>query len=171
MCVDPITSVAPYTAPAPKSWTMYIGRSATMGWLLVTLTETPGMPGPTPRVGSKTWMVALDWAGMLVVLVTGPPLLRKYWSVTLAVELPGFCRVRYSLNPARVLPSAKYHTVLGALAPKASWPSGMAPEPQLNPFTYIGRSTTMLPPVDVTLTETPPMPMPTPQVPAVGLQL
>jgi len=45
--------------------------------------------------------------------------------------LLGFCSVRYSFQPLSVLPSANDQVVAGAFAPKASWPSRIAPDPKL----------------------------------------
>ena len=42
--------------------------------------------------------------------------------VTFATVPPGFCKARYSLNPERVVPSAKFQTVPAALAPYCDRP-------------------------------------------------
>ena len=47
----------------------------------------------------------------------------------------GFCSVRYSLKPLMVVPSEKFHWLAGAVAPNATWPSLMGPEPKLKLFT------------------------------------
>src|SRR5438309_3358554 len=100
---------------------MYIGRSATIGWVEVTVVDTPAIPGPTPSCGLKTSTVT-RLRGLIVTVRTVTLLAPStYRRVTRAGRVAlGFCSVRYSLKPGKVVPSAKFHCSAGALAPKAT---------------------------------------------------
>src|SRR5689334_4912499 len=130
--VAPSTSVAPATLPVPKLWTTYWGRSATIGTSEVTSVETPWIPGPTPfwlwNTSTVRRLCGLTVTFRVVTVLDWSTYRRVTWAV---LTPPGFWRVRYSLKPGNVVPSAKFHWVAGALAPNATWPSLIGPEPKL----------------------------------------
>src|SRR5947209_3504554 len=101
----PSASVAPATSPWPRSYHMYIGRSATIGWLAVTWADTPVTFGPTPHVPfcaeqlalfdrspRKTSIVVRLVAGSVRVLIgAGFPLASvKYWMFAVTALAFGF---------------------------------------------------------------------------------
>src|SRR5439155_5208667 len=127
----PSTSWAPLTAPLPKSWMKYIGRSATMPTPLVDLrrTETPAefgadaiarfrpSPPPTSRLpgddSSYTSTVFRERAPTERVFVVGlvwPS--TSYSMVTFDVASLGLKMVRNSKKSGSTVPSAKSQVVL-----------------------------------------------------------
>src|SRR5579883_3684705 len=95
-----MTSVPPSAALLLK----YSGRSATIGKLLVITIEIDRLL-PTSLLSD---FVTRLLAGSVYVLMTGEPLLIRYFTVTVAVLLFGFSMLKQVVKLLPVYPSAKY---------------------------------------------------------------